>query len=294
MERHSYIKDNFECPDIQAEYRNEYHNQLRMLEEIYGIDLTASKGIDLSHILFVRDLGHRVVSYAYALSYIKESALSGIHDSVENSIVLTEHDRRTFLLADVNSGLQTIISAWETDLQNHGEKVLEPYRPLFDARVQELNQLDEWYRQPAKNSPATKLGISVEGEIMLLSVFSDWTDNDAYEEHPLVPVVIEEMLHLSANMAPLTTDFGFSNSERITIEECAVVYYTSLFAKNLPVSAEIIEKFLAGSRREELVRWEKLISIIGTEEAAQIFFQGNFGESSSTWLNMVKEIVLDD
>lgn len=197
-------------------------------------------------------------------------------------------------MADVQSQREWLKYAWDTDLEKYGPQAVEPYRDLYEEQIRQLNSTEEWYLLPASNSPANKFGLDINGETVYLATFTDWTDDSIYANHPLEVVIIEEMLHLSADTQQLIGE-DLSSDERITVEESGVIFYVAELSKKIGIPVTTVQKFLDNSDRlEELKRWERLIGEIGEDNARKIFFQGSISERAEFVYEQIRRYILDE
>lgn len=61
------------------QYKDTYREQISVFETLYGINLSTSKNIDITHVQYVRNLGHQVVEVLLNDAYILEDEASNIH-----------------------------------------------------------------------------------------------------------------------------------------------------------------------------------------------------------------------
>jgi len=280
--------------NYQENNQRPYQGRLAVLEQHFGVDLSASKQIDNGHGQYVQKFGNQVIDWV-AEKHIKSTdRIRESHEGVNNALVLTAFNKRDLLIAQTTIAMQDLKEIWETlSLTVSAEDLdisQDYYQAIMDSHASNLA------RYNAPDLPlGTKLGyLDQDGNNVESIILTDWSENEVYSEHPLEAAIAEEALHLTAELH--NVEQGSHRLDlMIHLEEIAIEWYVLEVLKALKVDGDIIDK--SGAINPDCKAfWEEVKELIGSENADVLFFEGaiTYEAWGKVWRKFTSEYGISD
>lgn len=263
-----------------------YGQQLSVLENRFGIDLSASRSVPLSHVVEVRGFGHIVADWIGVKRFKSPQEVAALHEEIDSYLVLTPEDKRTLLSAQVREEINRLREIKESYIsQGFWDQVSEEERKYFEALLSNYqSSLSSLLSDEV--ACATKFGYEdSDGNLVNTAVFVDWDEDlDPYSHCSLEGSVAEETFHLSANLRKLATQYLEINYDFIyQTEELAVKYYVVEALRALGIPDDKIDLYISMDPTC-LDVWQGFIDDRGRKLADDIFFKGKASKKSMSAL----------
>lgn len=261
--------------------RGEYLYFLKLLEERFKLDLSASKLIEPEKYDRVVSLGNRFVDWLSKSRYVSGRKEKQLGEEVGRSLVLTPENHLTLAVAQVRERI-----AWIREAVAH--LPIEEQSGIAGETIAGLEQMcDGWLSKGLPPAMVMHVLNAENSTVSSLITYADWGGNTMVPgSYSVEAAVGEEVIHTASGTIHLLHAYPNMSHEVVRqIDEVGVKYYllkalTSLEfhdAKNQLITgnSEIVPANML---------WQAFADFVGVDVADRLYFKGKVSKDSLAML----------